>query len=69
MNWNDLDEWLWPVIAVLWLVFKVLPRLFRGRPASTEVPTGEPRPARRTFGERKREELQGNTGPPPIEPR
>jgi len=67
---NELGEWLGPVIAVLWVVFRVLPRLFRRRrPAATEVPTGEPDSGRRILGHRKREQLDGSTGPPPIEPR
>lgn len=39
----EIDDWAWLIVAALWLIFRVLPRLFRkGR--SESIPT-EPRKA------------------------
>lgn len=60
MNIENLSDWIWFGVVAVWLLMRILPRLFRSRPAATEPAprraaarpmTPQPRAAR-TSGER-----------------
>lgn len=62
---SDISEWVWPIGALLWVVFRVLRRLFRRQSGELELPAAEERSKR----EPRDSELEGSMGPPPIVPR
>jgi hypothetical protein len=76
---SGLGEWIWVAIALLWILFRVLPRLFRNQAPETTSspktarpprPTPPPRPQLDTPTDRARMEVaRGEQAPPPIEPR
>jgi hypothetical protein len=60
MNIENLSDWIWFGVVAVWLLMRILPRLFRGRSASTDPAprratsrpmAPQPRPVR-TSGER-----------------
>ena len=36
---ENLSNWIWIIVAVLWFGAKILPRLLRGKNSQTKVPT------------------------------
>lgn len=62
---SEIGDWLGPFVALLWILFRVLPRLFRRRSGELERPAAEERPKR----ESRDSDIEGSMGPPPIVPR
>ena len=66
---NDLGDWLVPALAAIWLLTRVLPRLFKSRPdRSFEPPQKEPE-AKTTWSPSSSGGKGEAEPPPPIEPR
>jgi hypothetical protein len=63
----ELQDWVWLIVAVVWLAVKVLPRLFKSR--SGPVMTTEDRHQRHEQLDSAEFDGRGGSGPPPIEPR
>ncbi|MDH3523481.1 MAG: hypothetical protein OES32_07820 [Acidobacteriota bacterium] len=63
----DIGDWLWLGIAVLWVVLRVLPRLFRGGKQAAKTP--EQRPERHAKLDAAEAEGGDSYGPGPIVPR
>ncbi len=63
----ELSDWLWLVVAVVWLALRVLPRLLsrKARPGLAK----EARHERHEQLDAAEGEGRGGSGPPPIEPR
>ncbi len=65
---SEIGDWLGPAIAAAWILFRVLPRLFRKQSKSTsEVERTEVRGA--TPPNHKYDPSSTSEPPPPIEPR
>lgn len=64
---NELSDWIWLAVAAVWIITRVLPRLFRAR-SRNAAPSIEQEPAAPQTGAEP-EVLNGTPGPRPIEPR
>ena len=46
---ENLNSWIWLIVALLWFGAKILPRLLRGKNSQTTVPTSQmPEPDEQT---------------------
>ena len=76
---TELSDWIWLVVAGIWVVTRVLPRLFRSRKGDEAAPKTSPakKRAERTLPSKSFGEGYGTIGrrhprsdqPRPIEPR
>ncbi len=60
-------DWIWLVVALLWVAFRALPRLFRGGPQAVKTP--EARPERHEKLDAVEAKGGDSYGPGPIVPR
>ena len=63
----EFQDWIWLVVAVLWLAVRALPRLFRRK--SGAVMTTDDRHKRHEQLDSAEIDGRGGSGPPPIVPR
>ncbi len=69
---SELSDWIWLAVVVLWLVMRIVPRLFGARVRSQEAPATEPaewRPAAGWTPTGAGEEQLVDIGPKPIHPK